>query len=182
MSTMNEALAVLTALIEEIDTAATEDREPNVSQYDFEFSKNEFKRCIDRKAFLLKQLDAQTEILAATIAKLQKQKKAFESASDNIKARTKEYVESHPELDFKGELFGFKVINAGGKLGIAWDEKEKPLAIPRVVLDPSKYPAEYLDKMEVHVLRNTFDDAIRDGLLTNDCARVNPRSRVLKIT
>lgn len=103
----------------------------------------------DGYAKVMKQMDAEAEGLEKEIERLTARKRTIQRNKDLMKTRLRDAMIATGKLKIKTELFGFSVVNNGGKLPVIY------------ATDPEQLPEAY--KIEVKTYKAN-DEAVRKAL------------------
>ncbi len=171
----------ITSAIEELNDILNRfDCEEPVSIEEFALTADAAKTAIDRKAWLIKHLDAETKILKERAEEIKTKAQKLESFLKSLKSHMVYLIDQNPHLDFFGNEFKMKLVNNGGKQTVAFSPGIEPHTISRVV-DMTHYDVQDIECSVVWRLKDGLEDTVREGATVRGL-QLMPRGKNLRIT
>lgn len=169
-----EALSDLRDIVEAVEFAGGEVSDSLLPV--FNRTVENLTQAIDRRVFLLKQIDAEVELLSEAAAQLLVKKRMLEKIKERVKALTADAMRRNPDLEFRGNLGRFRIVANGGLQPLEYRVKLETISHVVSPSDVYLFPPNYVDKLTVFQLKKQeFEADLRAGLC--DCDAANLREK-----
>ena len=145
----------------------------------FQESSLSLAQAVDRRVWVLKSLKSQIANAKACAVWWSNKAKYLERAIEHLEEGLLGAFQETALDELQGEVSRVKLCNNGGKRSVQM--RYELGSVKRVIVtDLDKFPTQFVKQETIHVLLDTFEDAVRDGSTETNAATLLVRGKHLR--